>query len=416
MKRPLLVIADDLSGAADCAAGFARYVATEVLLDQDNAHRPQAVTALDLDTRRLPPEQAGQLNRAVADSVIFAGHALYKKVDSTLRGNIASEVTALLSKGMALVAPALPTMGRTTLGSVQYVDGVAVDRSDLWRNEHLSGTANLLELFIAQNLRCAALGLTDVRAGNLPELLAEHLHKGTQVLVCDAQLDSDLQTLAQASVKHSDALFWVGSAGLAQHLPAALALVERPVATAPKSNGPVLTVVGSMSRHSQAQAALLAERSGQHWQRIAPQLLLDANAQAEREALSAHLAQYLATGSDLLISLDQHERNPAQAALLGAPLGQLLLPAIEQAGALIATGGETARALLKAASLNTLRLHGELAPGVVLSSTQQHDRERPIVTKAGGFGQPETLYLAWSCLHGASHCQPLSDKQEAHHV
>lgn len=415
MKRPLLVIADDLSGAADCAAGFARHVATDVLLDPRAEHRAQPVTAIDLDTRRLPAGQAAQRHRALLETRTFAGHGLYKKVDSTLRGNLLSEVAALLGKGMALVAPAFPAMGRTTLGGVQYVHGVAVAQSDVWRNEGLSGTSNLLELFASEGLRCAALNLEQVRGAELADFLAQHLQTGTQVLVCDAERDADLQALAQASVAHADQLFWVGSAGLAQHLPAALRLAPRIAPALPKAARPVLTVVGSMSRHSQAQAALLAERSGQHWQRIEPQLLLAADAADQREALSAHLAAQVAAGKDLLINLEQRDRDPAQATLLGAPLAQLLLPTIAQAGALIATGGETARALLTAAAIDSLQLHGELAPGVVLSSARHQGRELAIVTKAGGFGQPDTLYQAWARLHGASHSQPLSEK-EAHHV
>lgn len=415
MIRPLLVIADDLSGAADCAAGFARHVPTEVLLSQRADHRAQPVTALDLDTRRLPADQAAHLNRAVIDGSTFASHALYKKVDSTLRGNLVSEVAALLGRGMALVAPAFPAMGRTTVGSVQYVDGVAVNECDVWRNEGLSGTADLLERFSSEGLRCAALGLEQLRGAGLAEWLAQHLRAGTQVLICDAQLDADLRALALASVEHADQLFWVGSAGLAQQLPAALGLAPRIAPALPEAAQPVLTVVGSMSRHSQAQAELLAERSGQHWQRIEPQLLLAADTADQRDALGARLAAQVASGKDLLISLEQRDRDPAQAALLGAPLARLLLPAIAQAGALIATGGETARALLTAAAIDSLQLHGELAPGVVLSSAPWQGRELAIVTKAGGFGQPDTLYQAWARLHGASHSQPLSEK-EAHHV
>lgn len=415
MKQPLLVIADDLSGAADCAAGFAHHVAAQVLLDPRAEYRAQPVTALDLDTRRLSAAQAGLLNGAVLERSAFTKHALYKKVDSTLRGNLAGEVAALLRRGMALVAPAFPAMGRTTVGSVQYVDGIAVNQSDLWRNEGLSGTANLRELFTVQGLRCSALDLEQLRSAGLTDLLVQHLQAGTQVLVCDAQTDADLRALALASVEYADNLFWVGSAGLARQLPAALKLNARIAPALHTAALPVLTVVGSMSGHSQAQAARLAERSGQHWQRIEPQLLLAADAQAQRTALGARLAAQLASGADLLISLEQRDRDPTQAALLGAPLAQLLLPAIANAGAVIATGGETARALLNAAAIDSLQLQGELAPGVVLSSARQQGRDLAVVTKAGGFGQPDTLYHAWARLHGASDSPTLSEK-EAHHV
>ncbi|GAB0061180.1 hypothetical protein IBA8401_22070 [Pseudomonas syringae] len=53
----LLIIADDLSGAADCAADFASRVDTHVLLS-NGAPDLQGVIAFDTDSRRLAPQQA----------------------------------------------------------------------------------------------------------------------------------------------------------------------------------------------------------------------------------------------------------------------------------------------------------------------------------------------------------------------
>lgn len=405
----LLVIADDLSGAADCAAGFARHLPTRVLLEQTADHSGCPVIALDLDTRRLAPQPAARLNRSVLGNPALRGRYLYKKIDSTLRGNLPSEVSALLEHGLALVAPAFPALRRTTRDSIQYLDGVPVNDSDVWRNEGLTGTANLLELFSGEGLNCAALDLLQVRGGNLAGQLHQHLLDGTQVLICDAEQDADLHSLALASAAFADRLFWVGSAGLALHLPAALGLpaAGEPCRPQAAQGGPILTVVGSMSRHSQAQAALLAERTGQRWARVEPRLLLDGSAHSERQALAIHLASVLDSGSDLLVSLDQAQRAPEQAAQLSQALAGLLAALPAKAAALIATGGETARALLTVAELNALQLHGELAPGVVLSSALHQGRTLPVVTKAGGFGQPDTLYQAWAHL-----CQARDSRSE----
>ncbi|TBV03280.1 four-carbon acid sugar kinase family protein [Phytopseudomonas dryadis] len=397
MSAGLLIVADDLSGAADCAAGFARRLSTRVLLD-GSAARLSEVTALDLDTRRLTPREAARANRAIVESGACAGLALYKKIDSTLRGNVAAEVAALGGRGMALVAPAFPAMGRTTRGAVQYVDGVPVDRSDVWSNEHLTGSAHLVTLLEAQGLRCAHLDLEQVRAsGTLEERLRQHLLDGVHAVIGDAETDADLQALAQASAPLRERLYWVGSAGLAQHLPAALGYpAERALEANPQ--GPILTVVGSMSRHSQGQAEYLLSRSGQAHERLDPRLLLAAGRQADREALAERLRARLASGADLLVSLAQEHRDPAQATLLSASLARLLQGALGEAGSLIATGGETARAVLSAAGIDALRVHGELLPGVVLSSAAYQGRRLGVVTKAGGFGQPDTLQRAWSAL------------------
>ncbi|MBX8494818.1 four-carbon acid sugar kinase family protein [Pseudomonas cichorii] len=395
----LLILADDLSGAADCAADFAARIETRVVLTTAGSLAADVV-AIDVDSRRMAPQQAAEQHRIVLRQQHATAKALYKKIDSTLRGNVASEIDALQSvRGMALVAPAFPDMKRTTSQGVQLLDGVPVDQSDVWRNENLQGTSNLLELLLKQGLRTQWLGLDEIRDSNaLKQALRTALENGVQALVCDAELDSDLQQLAQASAQWHQELFWVGSAGLARHLPQALGLpAARTVEVTPRS--PVLTVVGSMSRHSQLQADTLAQSSPQYSLTIAPATLLDSNAQAERDALHQQLSDQLSSGHDVLVRLDQQQRNPAQAAALSNALASWLAPALPHAGSLIATGGETARAILVEAGIEQMTLLGELATGVVLSQARLGPRTLNVVTKAGGFGEPDTFLAAWRQLH-----------------
>ncbi|RMQ44940.1 hypothetical protein ALQ04_01406 [Pseudomonas cichorii] len=395
----LLILADDLSGAADCAADFATRIDTRVVLTPAGL-LAAGVVSIDVDSRRLSPQQAAEQHRAVLRRQQATTMALYKKIDSTLRGNIASEIDALQQvRGMALVAPAFPDMKRITRQGVQLIDGVPVDQSDVWRNENLQGTSNLLEMLLTQGLRTQWLGLDELRDSNaLQQTLRTALENNVQALVCDAELDSDLQQLAEVSAQWHEELFWVGSAGLARHLPKALGLAAASAIQVTPSS-PVLTVVGSMSRHSQAQAETLAHSSPQYCLTVSPATLLDSNTEAERHALQRQLKERLSAGHDVLVRLDQQQRNPAQAAALSDALAQWLAPALPDAGSLIATGGETARAILLEAGIEHMMLLGEIATGVVLSQAQLAGRSLNVVTKAGGFGQPDTLLEAWRQLH-----------------
>jgi uncharacterized protein YgbK (DUF1537 family) len=58
-------------------------------------------------------------------------------------------------------------------------------------------------------------------------------------------------------------------------------------------------------------------------------------------------------------------------------------------GTLVATGGETARAVLTRAGVSRLLVTGEVEPGVVRARVPE--RELDVVTKAGAFGDPEAL-------------------------
>ncbi|WP_122664911.1 four-carbon acid sugar kinase family protein [Pseudomonas viridiflava] len=412
----LLIIADDLSGAADCAAGFARRLSTEIVFDGHDTPSTAAVVAIDVDSRRLDPVAAAQANTAIVQQRQYASRALYKKIDSTLRGNVASEVAALqVHYGLAIVAPAFPAMGRTTRDSVQLINGISVALSDVWRNENLTGTGNLLESLSAEGLRCVAVDIDTVRdEAALASAVDQALKSKVQALVCDAVTDADLQHLARATAPLHRQLFWVGSAGLASHLPQALGL-PGPADIKVQGRSPVLTVVGSMSEHSQQQAATLAGHSGCFCLEIDADTLLDPANTEQREQLITLLYLRLANGEDSLVTLSQQQRDPGVAALLSSALAEWLKPALAVTGSLIATGGETARAILTAAGINRLEVQGELAPGVVLSRSETGLN---VVTKAGAFGQPDTLFTAWQQLHGRS--PSIADaphhKKEIHHV
>lgn len=62
-------------------------------------------------------------------------------------------------------------------------------------------------------------------------------------------------------------------------------------------------------------------------------------------------------------------------------------------GALVATGGETARAALEQQGASGLRLIGAVAPGVPLSIIDG-PWPLPCITKAGAFGEPDILSRA----------------------
>lgn len=123
----ILIIADDLSGAADCATGFAgaghRTVVT-LEAARTQAHDDADTIAVDTDTRRLSPEEASARTAAAYAEMSVSGQRLYKKIDSTLRGNWAAEVARLQAlAGMAIIAPAFPATGRTVREGRVYVHG-----------------------------------------------------------------------------------------------------------------------------------------------------------------------------------------------------------------------------------------------------------------------------------------------------
>jgi 4-hydroxythreonine-4-phosphate dehydrogenase len=99
----------------------------------------------------------------------------------------------------------------------------------------------------------------------------------------------------------------------------------------------------------------------------------------------------------------------AQRPLLAAALARMARPVSDEIGALIASGGETARAVLQSAGVTRLRLLGEVEKGIPFSVTENWNRPLPVITKAGDFGSPDALLKCSQFLHGAEMCQGTTD-------
>jgi len=401
MKR-LLIVADDLTGAADCAVGFSEHLRCEVLLSP-LAHLPDApVVALDLDSRQMPVEAAVRAHRQWLSNPAVAELPLYKKIDSTLRGHYAAEIAALNQRAMAVMAPAYPALGRTTRHGIQYLNGVPVDRSETWRNEGLQGTSDICAALQAQGLRCALLGREHLTPpSELKQRVLQALNDAVDVLVCDAEQDEDLNHLASATVDLCEQLYWVGSGGLAKALARLIEVQPVTPATAPRK--PLLAVIGSMASPSHEQAQRLISISQAKSVQLDADWLLDPQRTEDRLQCSLEWAELMGSGHDLVVRMDQGHRPTQHSRDLSQALAACMQPALKQAGTLIATGGETARALLTQAGIHQLMLQGEPVPGLVQAEANYQGRALTVVTKAGAFGDPDALVAIWRYLtHGSA--------------
>ena len=411
----LLILGDDLSGTADSAVtGAALGLVSMVLLDAQTSDDLPAhvdVLAVDLDCRRSSADVAARANVNAWKRLRHPDLRLYKKVDSTLRGNVAAEVAALVPlAGMAIVAPAFPGAGRTTRDARQWLHGIAVEESEVWRNEAISGRADLVAMLAQQSLRVAALSLETVRGDRaaLTAQMQQAQTDGMQALVCDSETVDDLRRVAHASAP-LNGVFWVGSAGLARDLMRALALTAAGEALSPlalpAAHAPMLAVVGSMSSVSHTQVAALKEAAGS---RLLALELATASLRTEQPELTRTVIAALQQGRDVVVALKQDDRNHVADGLYFCQrLAALLLPALPHAGSIVATGGETARALLETAGIDTLYVVDEIESGVPLLHALHAGRTLQVITKAGGFGTPATLASAWRRI-ASHHCaEPL---------
>ena len=127
----IAIIADDLTGACDTAVQFSkRGLSTIVVSDLEELNDAACkvdVVVINTESRECNPEVAYERVSAVCNSLKrLQIHSLYKKLDSTLKGNIGSEIDALIDQygfEAVILSPAFPEQGRETIGSYQLVYG-----------------------------------------------------------------------------------------------------------------------------------------------------------------------------------------------------------------------------------------------------------------------------------------------------
>lgn len=380
------VIADDLTGAADTGvqlvhAGYRTAVffrLSEVPDDLD-------AVSFDTDSRAMPAGFA-------AKRVLEAAHAVrearivYKKLDSTLRGNVAAELAAALGaarRDRAVVAPAFPAAGRTTVGGTQLVHGVPVDETEMGNDPRTPAReAHIPELLADAFSSIGTMSVEDLAdPQRVSRTLEEH-----ECVVADAEREEDLEALVRA-VPDPSSVLWAGSAGLAHALGSVYPGPHAGEARAPSTAArPVLVVIGSLSGVAREQLRRLVGEYGE----VAVPVLAggpERTVAAVREALAGRACA-------VVHSPEERSEEP----VLG-PLAEVAARLSEEElfGGLVLTGGDTAVGVARRLGASGIRLEGEVETGVPMG-TLIGPRPYPVVTKAGGFGGPGTLVGAVEAL------------------
>jgi uncharacterized protein YgbK (DUF1537 family) len=384
----LVIVADDLTGAADSAArcrqaGLAAWVLLEDAAWPERIQNPAAV-AFSTDSRHLPPETAAArvttlLTRLPARPAV----RWYKKIDSTLRGNLGAELDAMLAwlgeETIAVICPAFPAQQRG------LEDGYLVHAATPPRTLHLPTL-----LREQSRLPVAAVDLATVAAGTgrLKAALAAAQQDGARLVVVDAQDERHLETITAAAQAALAAPLLCGSAGLVGVWAGQVAGPEPVAAKLPQPpNGRVLGVVGSGSPMAHRQIAQVAQRD-------------DVRVRALDRTWST--VDVVGPGTQPVGNWLLHLETPAAGQALDGPLAraeaarladltQIMVERMHPAS-LIVVGGDTATYVLRVLGICCLEVIEELLPGIPLTVGENGRGEpRAVVLKPGNFGDDGTL-------------------------
>lgn len=122
-----LAVADDMTGAADTGSPFAeRGYSSCIWLYGHEPAFPCDVPVLETSSRHCPPDLAYRRVREAIERHRRPGDRVFKKLDSTWKGNLGAELRALhdATRAEVILAPAHPRMGRTLHQGMLLVHGV----------------------------------------------------------------------------------------------------------------------------------------------------------------------------------------------------------------------------------------------------------------------------------------------------
>ncbi|MER7792440.1 four-carbon acid sugar kinase family protein [Streptomyces sp. NPDC097640] len=390
-SRRLLAVADDLSGAAETAAGLeSRTTRSRVVLVGDSAapRHPGEATVLDLDSRHLPAAEAAEAVRAALALPPPGDPLVLKKIDSLLRGNVAAEVAALAAGGAGVVvAPALPAAGRAVRAGVVHLGTTPLHHSDAWRAEPVPPPPSVAAAL--GPARTALVPLSAVRDSRrtLLTALRTALAEG-RVAVCDAETDADLDAIVEAALADGPGTRLVGSGGLAAALGRHLSGGEPPQDDAPPPAvpRPLLVVVGTAEPSAAEQIRRLAA-DGAAVLRL-PVETLCADGQV---APIAPIAPPPLSADGVTVLTPASTRAPVSPRRLVHGLARAVAAAVARHDGsvdLVLTGGETARRVLDALGVTELHPVGQVHHGAVHLRTPDG---RSVVTRPGSFGDADSL-------------------------
>ena len=414
------IIADDLTGANDTALQFhLAGVNTRIILcpNENNFHKENVQAwAIPTESRNIAPEDAYEKIKEVAcfmrdklDITYF-----YKKIDSTLRGNIAVEALGLiqvLEMDAAIIMPAFPNENRVTVGGYHLSKGVPIEKTEMALDPHSpiyeSHIPTILQKQIGDEYD-SLIGSIELKtvlkgAGPVLKVLNELVEAGKKLIVVDAVSITDIEQVLLALDKCSYKILPCGSAGAAQVL-AKMLFPEAKAHTEQKtfSKCPKLIISGSATELCANQIKKLLESdeientysvsltkeefikgiSDETFDRIKNNLI-------PNNVVIIHSSD-ICQDENLQSFLIEHEITKKQFASkivdLLAKLTQNLYR--EKDFILVTVGGETSYECCRQSNCEYLNIIDAVAPAIPLCK-DNHDKY--IITKSGNLGTLNTL-------------------------
>ena len=216
--------AGDLADALERAQAkkklqYARWAKAKEELDiPDDAD----VVVINSDSRFLSPKEAYDCVLTSAITCKAKGITqFYKKIDSTLRGNIKEEIDALLDAldfSAAIIAPSAPDIKRTVKRGCCFIGDVMIHNSESGKDLlNPVSSSYIPDHFLSNGInRSAVICVEELRKpfSELKKLIENLISNGIKYIICDAESKNDLAAISELKNMEDASRGGFGSTGL----------------------------------------------------------------------------------------------------------------------------------------------------------------------------------------------------------
>ena len=389
----ICVIADDFTGAAEIGGVALRYGLRVEVQSTFHADTDVDLICVDADTRWRTPAEAARRTAQVANLCRAAEFTqIFKKVDSVLRGQVASELAALMDafgKARAVLVPANPSLGRKIVDGEYQIKRVPLHQTSFAQDPEYPATTS-----------------------NVRSILGPAKDMSVCILRTDQEMPAQGIIIGEAG-SHADVVHWAHRldrftvpAGAAEFFGAFLetngfVLIKHNPNLDAATRGNALFVCGSISEYSRSFCRR-CEQCGIPVLRM-PMDLFDVNVPPESsiEKWVAATVRALEDHTEVMVAIDRPLcRDPGLPQRLSSYVGTAVQQILQRRAIdlIFVEGGATAVALIRQLGWQRMRARHELAPGVVC--LQAEGTSGPLLTmKPGSY--------AWS----DEMCAPIRDNR-----
>jgi len=407
----LVIIADDLTGALDTGVQFSKknmsaIVTTDLNFNFEDICKEADVVVIDTESRHIPADEAKErvksaLSKFDKKEIKF----FYKKTDSTLRGNIGSEVEGFM-EGLNIdevsFIPAFPLGKRTVKDGVLYVNNVKLAETQFAMDILNPVTDSFIPDIINKQSDI------NVKLKDINEEFSPLDNKEKHIYIFDSENMEDMENIGKFLHNKNRLNYTIGNAGFAEVLTHYIKSDTKKEDIILEDDR-ILFVCGSVNITSLKQCKY-AEKIGycsdslKFTNIISEDYKNSDNYITDKEYFKEKInnnKKFLlrTTDSEDVIkkAIEYTEKNSIPMEELTSNIanstGQLVSDLIREHDIknLIIFGGDTLMGILKNIGCQYIIPVNEIFPGVVFTRAVGKDTAINVITKAGGFGEESII-------------------------